>query len=220
MEYLVSLKIKPDIDFFNQLIKRRASRREYNEVKNLLDNINDYELIPNIMTYGCLSMCCKSPKEILEILQDLEKLDIQPNIQIMGTLVRNSFQILKNPRLVLTLLKKMKEYGIEADEKMVIDLEKYSEKYRQLIVDFESGSGNKVPKIIQKEVKLGLPNWKAFCQYYEKWLKNSNIVLPESEWNQYKTKLDKPKQNHKYSKSSRRKKLSEFPPNFNQIQPY
>ena len=42
--------------------------------------------------------------------------------------------------------------------------------------------------VVQKEFENRLPNWRAFFQFYENWLKNTQVVLPESHWKQYKTK--------------------------------
>ena len=42
--------------------------------------------------------------------------------------------------------------------------------------------------VVQKEFENRLPNWREFFQFYENWLKNTQVVLPESHWKQYKTK--------------------------------
>ena len=112
----------------------------------------------------------------------------------MGTLIKLAC-LRSRPDAVLSLMKIMNFHQIKPDARLVGTLEKFVDRYRQYVIQLESGKNHNeksVPIVVQKEFEKGLPNWKAFFQFYEKWLKNTQVVLPESQWKQYKTKRDKP----------------------------
>ena len=94
----------------------------------------------------------------------------------------------------MDLLKYMERHNINADVKLVAELEKFVKIYRQWVIDVESGKkSEKIPWTVKSEVENGLPNWQEFLRFYDKWLKTTQIELPESKWAQYKTKRDKKK---------------------------
>ena len=94
----------------------------------------------------------------------------------------------------MDLLKYMERHNINADAKLVAELEKFVKIYRQWVIDLESGKNSeKIPKVVQYEVENGLLNWKEFLRFYDNWIKTTKIELPESQWAQYKTKRDKRK---------------------------
>ena len=194
LKYLEKLKIKPDVDFFNQLMRKRVFRKDELNARELLDKINEYDLTPNIMTYGCVALSCKSIKDIFDLYHEMKAQNVSPNIQIMGTLIKLA-ALRSRPDAVLSLLKIMNFHQIKPDARLIGTLEKFVDRYRQYVIQLESGknhNGKSVPIVVQKEFEKGLPNWKAFFQFYENWLKNTQVELPESQWKQYKTKRDKP----------------------------
>ena len=62
LAWMTLTKCRPDIDFFNFLIKRKVKRSEFTAAQNVLALVRQYKLAPNIMTFNCLAMTCKNPE--------------------------------------------------------------------------------------------------------------------------------------------------------------
>ena len=100
VNYLTKLKIQPDIDFFNQLMSKRCTRKNgKKDVMDLFDKISHYGLAPNLMTFGCVAMACTKKYEIFKFLRDMREVGIKPHIQIMGALICNATRGLKKPEV-------------------------------------------------------------------------------------------------------------------------
>ena len=68
----------------------------------------------------------------------------------------------------------------------------FYQKYKKLIVDYEKGSVTEIKNFaIKRDIENGLPNWKKFCNFYQRWQKEAEVTLTEHPWNQYKTKRDR-----------------------------
>ena len=100
VNYLSKLNIQPDIDFFNQLMSKRCSRKHGKKhVMDLFDKISHYGLAPNMMTFGCVAVACTKKYEIFKFLRDMREAGIKPHIQIMGALIGNATRVLKKPEV-------------------------------------------------------------------------------------------------------------------------
>ena len=69
--------------------------------RDVLEQINEHNLSPDIATFGCLSLCCQTPRHIVQMLHDLESNNILPNVQIITPLIGAT----KDPKLMIKLLK-------------------------------------------------------------------------------------------------------------------
>jgi len=72
LPYLKKLELEPDTAFFNQLIKTRALRHEPERGIATLDLMKEWGVAPDILTFGCLALCCTNLKEAARLISDLK----------------------------------------------------------------------------------------------------------------------------------------------------
>jgi hypothetical protein len=72
LPYFKKLSLQPDTAFFNQLIKTRALRKEPERGIATLDLMREWGAAPDILTFGCLALCCTSYKEAARLMADLK----------------------------------------------------------------------------------------------------------------------------------------------------
>ena len=51
------------------------------------------DLSPDILTFGCLAMCCTSLKEGTSLLSDMQAFGAKPNSEIMTALIKGDYQV-------------------------------------------------------------------------------------------------------------------------------
>lgn len=90
IRYAKNKKIGLDIDFYNSLIKRRCFRFEYKDAKEVLADIEQEGLTPDIFTWGVLALACENPTEGKELLDCLNNIGLHPNYYIYGALFRSA----------------------------------------------------------------------------------------------------------------------------------
>ena len=185
---MASLSIQPDIDFFNQLLRRRVQRKDYRGGKGLMSHVHDLGLIPNIQTHGCLAMCCCSPKDIFDFLREMKGQEIRPNLQIMTSLIRIGGMKCMIPGVVTRLLKTMDSLHMKPDKICVETLERFNQQYRKQVLAHERGKPCHFA--VKKELERGAPDWREFGSYYYDWLRRTDMILPEHPWDQYLTQKD------------------------------
>lgn len=74
-ELLSSMKkygTKPDLDFYNMLIKKRSMRFDYVGAKDVLNMIYNDKFQPDLITYGILALGCKNKEEAENFLEHME----------------------------------------------------------------------------------------------------------------------------------------------------
>lgn len=64
--------VTPDIDFINLLLRRRIRRNEYYDATVAFKMIQENQLAPNIMTFGCLALKIDKLNLLTEFLKDLK----------------------------------------------------------------------------------------------------------------------------------------------------
>jgi pentatricopeptide repeat domain-containing protein 1 len=190
LEEMKKLRIKPDVDFFNQLIRQRVRRNDNASAKQVLELISDELLEPNLSTFGCLALCMECRGDIFDFLKNMKKIGLRPNVEIMTALINSAGNRFNLPMDVVNLLKTMETLNIQPNDVTVIAVEKFYQKYGKKIRDIESGKNKNPTRFLAKEIENGLPNWTAFIQYYQRWLKQTSVLMPEHPWDQYKTQKD------------------------------
>ena len=186
LSHMQSSNFRPDIDFFNQLIKHRSHRRDYEGAKKVLEIINLFDITPNIATYGCLSVCCKDNRSIFNLLKDMNAVKVRPNVLIITALIRSA----REPLSVVKLLQATKSYGIIPDAKFVKQVDIFHKTYQSIIRKYEKDPNERIPYKVKQEIEKGYPNWKIFTDFYSNWLKETEVETPQHPWNQYKTRRD------------------------------
>lgn len=78
------LNIKADVDFYNMLIKKRSMRFDYEGAKNVLSLMTKSKYRPDLITYGVLSLGCRSKEEALELIEEMKNLSYRYGKNIPG----------------------------------------------------------------------------------------------------------------------------------------
>lgn len=172
-------KIKPDIDFFNLLIKRRKRRHNLKNALEVLDLLHKYNLKVNLVTYGVLALNCTQRSLGKRLIEDMKEAEIQPSIEIMGALVKSAI-IAKDFRYLIDMMNAVKEFGIKPDSKLLEDLEKARKLAHKIQMDESKG------EYVNKEQ---LKWCRIFCLQYKPWLCSTEFEQPEHPWNQYRVKI-------------------------------
>lgn len=79
-----------DIDFFNNLIKKRALRNDFDGARRVLSMVKTAGLRPDIVTYGVLALACESEHDADSLLSEMETKGIRMNIEILGAMLRKA----------------------------------------------------------------------------------------------------------------------------------
>ncbi|KAH8402890.1 hypothetical protein KR222_009141, partial [Zaprionus bogoriensis] len=88
LRFVRKIGLKADIDFFNILIKKRSMRFDYESAKEVLGMVRTAGLHPDIVTYGVLSLGCRTQEEARELLQQMQAAGIRMNAAILGAMLR------------------------------------------------------------------------------------------------------------------------------------
>jgi hypothetical protein len=73
---LDSKKLKPDIDFFNLVMKRYITFGQVDKAREVVKSLGSYHLSPNIMTWGILSAGCSSWGDTAGFLREMDTIGI------------------------------------------------------------------------------------------------------------------------------------------------
>ncbi|XP_018322813.1 pentatricopeptide repeat-containing protein 1, mitochondrial [Agrilus planipennis] len=181
LQYMRKLDIKPDIDFFNMLIKKRSLRFDYQSAREVLTMLDTNKLRPDLVTYGVLALGCKTREEALSFKEEMNKKRYRLNIQILGAMLHqachhNDFQ-----------------YVLELMEICVRDNIKPSGKFMEKLVEFKKKnkkiSNDKSNPVSDSEsFKKG---WKIFKMRYKSWLKEVTFDSEDEihPWQQFREEV-------------------------------
>lgn len=191
--HIKRLQVQTDVDFYNQLIRRRASRQDFQTGRDVIRLIGEDGHSPSVQTFGCLAMCCHSTKMIKQFLATMTRQNVRPNMIILTTLMKNaSFR--KNPHDMVVLLQKLDQHSLTPDVKLLKVVDQFFQTYRAEVLAIERGSdaaaSSASSAAVTEEVNNGLPNWKEFCAYYKEWLAETKVEQPQHPWRQYVTDKD------------------------------
>lgn len=196
-------KCKVDIDFFNVLMKKRSMRFDYEAAREVLELVRIADLQADIVTYGVLSLCCKTPEEADELMQEMLLRGVRMNIQILGAMLRQGCAR-RNFAYVLKIMQIVLVERIKPNEQFLMHLVRF----RTECYEFRA-SGERYAK--SHEFRTG---FKEFCERLEQWrvdmglhdltLKEQIATVREHPWEQFKyaqpdgvEEVKNPKQRHK-----------------------
>ena len=196
LSMLPKLGLKPDINFCNQLIILREKRNEFELAKSTLQIMAENDVCPDIMTFGSLARCCKTPKSVRTFLEDFESLGGRLNKEILTTLIGNMCIVALKPAAVERLLKLCLRQQIKPDKKMINTVERFYQTYRKFVILKEKGLYVPYPVVLEiRDNKLA--NWEKFVSYYKEWLGTVKPDLNEDPTLQYKTVKDEQRETDK-----------------------
>ena len=191
-ELMTVLTIKPEVGFFNALIKRRALRLDYEAARGTLETMAEYRVAPDILTYGGLAMCTReSGRHIYNFLADLKRLGVALNVEIASQLVGNAVHLM-NGNAVAAVLKMCKEQNVKPNRRMLKKLDGFNEKIRDQVLLLEKTSGETVESLLKRrkihtsvvnDMKKGFPAYRNFRETYLNWLR-------EHPWRQFLSERD------------------------------
>ncbi|XP_041987559.1 pentatricopeptide repeat-containing protein 1, mitochondrial [Aricia agestis] len=192
LESMNALNIKPDIDFYNMLMKKRCLRYDYNAalaVKNIIEKdrksrkrhplSKKHSLKLNIMTYGILALTCKDRKQAEELLNEMKEKQLKLNIEILGTLLQNATHDMQFG-YILFVMSLVKQDNLRVNGVFLKHLEKFNNKCLSIL---EKNKQNNVESPVLKAA------YERFYKIYINWLNDINIeeVLKEEHpWQQFK----------------------------------
>ncbi|KAI9565645.1 hypothetical protein GHT06_009437 [Daphnia sinensis] len=64
--------VTPDISFLNMFIKKRQFRQDHSGAQEILSYFQEYQLFPDIMTFGVLALGCRTLPEADSLISDME----------------------------------------------------------------------------------------------------------------------------------------------------
>ncbi|EFA00524.1 pentatricopeptide repeat-containing protein 1, mitochondrial [Tribolium castaneum] len=183
------LGVKPDIDFFNMLIKKRSMRFDYESAKAVLNDMKKYNYRPNLITYGVLSLGCKTKEEALELLKEMEAHSYRLNTEILGAMLHQACYH-KNFPYVLEIMEISLRENVKPNKKFMECLHDFKKKCKDISNDKEntlSQSG-----FFQKGFRI-------FQMRYKTWL--DEVEVDDSEdvhpWAQFRQTSDTDSRHYK-----------------------
>ena len=198
VKYIKEYSIKTDIDFFNQLIRKRVDRKDYKMARLVLEDIKNFDLAPDIATFGCLAMTCRNDVSSKRLLKDMHTSGIRPNIQIITALLSNACYRCSFEHIEM-LLSLLTANGVVPNIKTIQILERFYFTCRELIVSLEKygvdgtdhlRSMKRHVTILHEDIESGNPGWKRYIEVYRAWLEKSQIEYPTHPWKQFLTFKD------------------------------
>jgi len=192
------LKIKADTAFFNQVIMSRAIRKDFDLGISSLEEMTEFGLSPDIITFGTLAKCCNTRISGLKLLKDIHQFGSKPNREIMTCLMRGaaSRYSAADVKLYLEICENLE---VSVNKKFLDMVEHFYQKYRSHIKAKETND-TRVPYGVFLDMRNGSKDFSEFANFYRGWLSRINFEGEEDPTAQYKTSKDKLRQEQKLIK--------------------
>ncbi|XP_062383323.1 pentatricopeptide repeat-containing protein 1, mitochondrial [Sardina pilchardus] len=83
-------KIKPDVPFFNTLIRRAAMTGDLKGAKATLEMMSNRKLLPDVKSFCNVALACNTKHAGLQLLSDMESCRLAPNAHVYSALIRQA----------------------------------------------------------------------------------------------------------------------------------
>lgn len=137
LEQMVKSNIKPDVDFFNLMIKKRNFRGDSSGAQEVLAQLQAFNLYPNIMTFGVLALGCRRMDEAWKLFETMDQAGFRVNNEIFGCLLKNAVYR-RDCWYLLDLLNRAVKMEFSLDEKAVQLVDRFREETMEKLAKFVS----------------------------------------------------------------------------------
>nr|KAG5713775.1 hypothetical protein BaRGS_024402 [Batillaria attramentaria] len=183
LEFMKKMKVKPDIDLLNALIHKRCMRWDFEAARDVQQMISEYKLTPNQRTFGVLAMTCRSQPDAALLLHDMEACELQPNKEILGTLI---YAARTNFKYMLWVVREAEKLDLAPNTKFLQNIEKALAYTRKMIVLAER-KGEIDSYFLSPHCQQ---SYESFKEYYDKWLQRIGVDVPPHPWATFRPKQD------------------------------
>ncbi|CAH0547474.1 unnamed protein product [Brassicogethes aeneus] len=193
------MKVKPDIDFYNMLIKKRSMRCDYAGAKDVLKLIDRINYYPDLVTYGVLAIGCQTREEAVELIMTIKDAGFRLNSEILGAMLHQACYIF-NYQYVFEIMETALRENVSINKQFLQHLNKF--------YNFCKEKSN-----TQTLTKAQERQYTIFKKRYKNWLNEIQIDKNEEAhpWQQYRQKTVG---NEKYFKT---KDTARFKPKHNSM---
>jgi hypothetical protein len=164
--------------------------------------MKEWGAAPDILTFGCLALCCTNLKEAKRLIGDLKNFGSRLNVEIMTTFMKSAAYN-KSPREMAAYLAIVEREDLTPNSRMLEVLETFYQTYRGWIRTKEAGGY--VPYPVVLELRADLPHWRAFAASYRDWLSRTQADLVTDPWDQYRISKDVERDRMKLEAATRKK---------------
>ncbi|XP_035695568.1 pentatricopeptide repeat-containing protein 1, mitochondrial-like [Branchiostoma floridae] len=166
--------VKPDRDFYNALIRKRAMRRDMEAAKAVLPMMSERRHSPNLRTYVNMAMACTNSQEGFKLLREVKQAGFAPNVQLFTALMKAALSS-KDYIYAKDLIMEMERQNVAPDQLLIKKLEKAAEDYK---------GPQKGP--FRSPLNIYLSKVHAFRSVYKHWLERMPVAQEEHPWDKYR----------------------------------